>query len=180
MQGNFCVIVTSNARLRVRLHGDVNAWRRRLLIVRYEAPSPKKIIPDFGVSLVREEGPGILNWCIAGLTMVLSDIDGSERGDVALTDRQRLIVDNLLAESESLRFFLLQRVQRAEGADLSVNEIVETYASFCPEKAWQALPITEVHASLPGLMLELFQVTKSHCLQRDGKSARGFFGVDFK
>ena len=36
MQGNFCVIVTSNARLRVRLYGDVNAWRRRLLIVRYE------------------------------------------------------------------------------------------------------------------------------------------------
>ena len=180
MQGNFCVIITSNARLRVRLHGDVNAWRRRLLIVRYEAPSPRKIIPDFGASLVREEGPGILNWCIAGLGMVLCDIDGSDRGDIALTDRQRQIVDSLLAESESLRFFLQERAERTEGADLSVNEIVEAYASFCPEKSWQALPITEVHTSLPGLMLELFQVTKSHSLQRSGKSARGFFGVDFK
>ena len=146
MQGNFCVIVTSNARLRVRLCGDVAAWRRRLLIVRYEAPAPKKIIPDFGALLAREEGPGILNWCIAGLDMVLRDIDASSNGDIALTDRQRQIVDSLLAESDSLRFFLLECVERAEGADLSVNEIVEAYAAFCPEKGWRAMPITEVHA----------------------------------
>ena len=144
MQGNFCVIVTSNARLRVRLSGDVGAWRRRLLIVRYEAPPPKKIIPDFGALLAREEGPGILNWCIAGLDMVLRDIDASSNGDIALTDRQTQIVDSLLAESDSLRFFLLDRVERAEGADLSVNEIVEAYAAFCPEKGWRAMPITEV------------------------------------
>ena len=180
MQGNFCVIVTSNARLRVRLCGDVGAWRRRLLIVRYEAPAPKKIIPDFGALLAREEGPGILNWSIAGLDMVLRDIDASSNGDIALTDRQTQIVDSLLAESDSLRFFLLDRVERAEGSDLSVNEIVEAYAAFCPEKGWRPMPITEVHDSLEGLMLELFRVTKSHSIKRDGKSVRGFFGVAFK
>src|SRR4026208_839995 len=52
-QGNFCVIVTSNTRLRVRLCGDVGAWRRRLLIIRYEGPKPKKKIPDFGEKLAR-------------------------------------------------------------------------------------------------------------------------------
>jgi len=180
MQGNFCVIVTSNARLRVRLYGDVNAWRRRLLIVRYEAPPPKKIIPDFGALLVREEGPGILNWCIAGLALVLEDIDSSNNGDIAITERQRNIVDSLLAESDSLRFFLRERVERAGGVDLSVSEIVEAYAAFCPDMGWQPLPITDVHASLEGLMLELFQVAKSHSVKRDGKSLRGFFGVAFK
>ena len=180
MQGNFCVIVTSNARLRVRLCGDINAWRRRVLIVRFEAPAPKKIIPDFGALLVREEGPGILNWCIAGSGMVLDDIDASSNGDIALTDRQTQIVDSLLAESDSLRFFLLDRVERSEGSDLSVNEVVEEYAAFCPEKGWRAMPITEVHGSLAGLMLELFRVTKSHSIKRDGKPVRGFFGVNLK
>jgi len=180
MQGKFCVIVTSNARLRVRLYGDVAAWRRRLLIVRYEAPAPKKIIPDFGALLAREEGPGILNWSVAGLDMVLRDIDASSNGDIALTDRQTRIVDSLLAESDSLRFFLMDRVERSEGSDLSVNEIVEEYAAFCPEKGWRAMPITEVQDSLAGLMLELFRVTKSHSIKRDGKSVRGFFGVTFK
>ena len=82
-----------------------------------------------------------------------------------LTERQRTIIDSLLAESDSLRLFLQEAVAKGEGADVSVNEIVEAYAAFCPEKGWNPLPITEIHRSLEGLMLELFQVTKSHCTQ---------------
>src|SRR5262249_45473512 len=133
-----------------------------------------------GALLAREEGPGILNWCIAGLDMVLRDIDASSNGDIQLTDRQRQIVDSLLAESDSLRFFLREHVECAEDADLSVSEIVEAYAAFCPEMGWKPLPITEVHGSLEALMLELFQVAKSHSVKRGGKSVRGFFGVCLK
>jgi len=46
--------------------------------------------------------------------------------------------------------------------------------------SWRPLAITEVHASLEALMLELFQVAKSHSIKRDGKSVRGFFGVALK
>jgi phage/plasmid-associated DNA primase len=179
-QGNFCVLITSNSRLRVLLFGDIAAWRRRLLIVRYEAPAPKKKIPDFGERLVREEGSGILNWFLAGLDLVLKDVDQREDGDIALSDRQKKIVDSLLEESDSLRVFLRKRVERAEGVNLSVDEIVETYADFCAERGWQALPITDVRSSLEALMLEHFRVTKSHSIQRDGKSARGFSRVAFK
>jgi len=42
LQGTFNALITSNARLRVRLQGDVGAWGRRLNIVRYEAPPPAK------------------------------------------------------------------------------------------------------------------------------------------
>src|SRR5215470_5252672 len=106
----------------------------------------KKKIPDFGESLVREEGAGILNFFIAGLGMLLRDIDAT--GDIVLTERQTGIVDSLLAESDSLRFFLKEHVQRDDDADLSVKEIVEEYAAFCPEQGWNPLPITEVHRTL--------------------------------
>ena len=79
---------------------------------------PKKKIPDFGALLVREEGPGLLNWFVAGADMILRDIDQSPDGDIVLTERQKGIVDSLLAESDSLRFFLRDRVERAEDADL--------------------------------------------------------------
>jgi putative DNA primase/helicase len=177
-QGNFGVIVTSNTRLRIRLCGDAGAWRRRLLIVRYEGPPPPKKIPDFGEKLAREEGAGILNFAIAGLGMLLKDID--DAGEIALSPRQLKIVDNLLAESDSLRLFLKESLEATEEWDLSVAEIVEAYAAFCPERGWTPLPITEVHRSLEGLMLDLFHVTKSHCIKRDGRSVRGFFGVRFK
>ena len=112
--------------------------------------------------------------------MVLRDIDASSNGDIALTDRQRQIVDSLLAESDSLRFFLRECIERDEDADLSVNEIVEAYADFCPDMGWRAMPITEVHDSLAGPMLDLFRVTKSNSIKRDGKWVRNFFGVSLK
>jgi putative DNA primase/helicase len=178
VQGNFCIVITSNSRLRVRLQGDVGAWRRRTRIVRYEGPKPAKKIPNFGAKLVRDEGPGILNFFIAGLGVLLEDIRVT--GDIVLTDRQRGIVDSLLAESDSLRFFLKDHVERSDYLDLSVNEIVERYAQYCPEQGWMPLPITEVHRSLEGLMLELFHVGKAHDVKREGRSVRGFSRVTFK
>ena len=58
--GHFNVLITSNSRLRLLLEGDAGAWRRRLLVVRYEKPPPTKRILDFDHVLLREEGSGIL------------------------------------------------------------------------------------------------------------------------
>ena len=179
VQGTFCVLITSNARLRVRLEGDLSAWRRRLLIVRYEAPAPAKKIPDFGKLLIDTEGPGILNWAMQGLRALLDDV--ALTGDIALTERQIGTVDSLLAESDSLRNFLIECVEQAPDSDLTVSEIVEAYAQYCPGRRWKAMPITVVHDQLEGLMLELFGTAKSNSLERNGKKAhRGFRRVRFK
>jgi phage/plasmid-associated DNA primase len=178
VQGNFNVLVTSNARLHVRLQGDVGAWRRRLSIVRYEAPPPSRKIHDFGAHLVKTEGSGILNWALLGAQKVLSEIP-DVGGDLVLTERQRDIVDSLLAESDSLRHFLQDRLIADTYGDVTTSEVVEAYAAYCPERKWHALPITEVQNKLEELMLEFFGVTKRHDIQRDGKSLRGFSGVKF-
>lgn len=176
MQGNFNVLITSNARLKVRLQGDVSAWKRRLNIVRYESPPPQKKIHDFGAHLVKTEGSGILNWALLGAQKVLSEIpDGG--GDFLMTGRQHDVVGSLLAESDSLRHFLRERVAANSYEDLTTTEIVEAYAAYCPEKKWQPLPITEIQAKLEGLMLEMFGVSKSHSIKRNEKSQRGFNGV---
>jgi P4 family phage/plasmid primase-like protien len=176
VQGNFNVIITSNARLKVRLQGDVGAWKRRITIVRYEAPPPKKRIPDFGAVLVREEGSGILNWALLGAQKLLTEIP-DEGGDFTLTPRQRNVVDSLLAESDSLRHFLQARVQVDGYGDVATSELIEAYAAYCPEHRWQPLPITEVQRQLEGLMLEIFGVSKTHGVEREGKGQRGFRGV---
>ena len=179
LQGNFAVLITSNSRLRVRLEGDLSAWRRRLLIVRYEAPPPAKKIPDFGQHLVETEGPGILRWALEGLGALFNDI--AEIGDVRLTERQQQIVDSLLAESDSLRHFLMDCVEQDEPFDLTVAELVEAYAEYCPSKHWKAMPITQVYDQLEGLMLELFGTVRAGSIERDGRrSNRGFRRVRFK
>ena len=159
-QGKFCVIVTSNSRLRIRLEGDIGAWKRRLLIVRYEAPPPKKKIDDFGSVLIRTEGSGILNWALHGLGLVLKDVE--IHGDIQLTQDQIGVVDSLLAESESLRHFLIECIETSDDCALAVFEIVAAYSEFCPGKSWSALPLPTIHAQLEALMLELFKSSKNH------------------
>ena len=178
LQGNFSVVITSNSRLQVRLDGDIGAWRRRLFIVRFEGPVPKKKIPDFAGVLITEEGSGILNWALCGLQMVLEDI--RIHGDIQLTDAQSGVVDALLAESDSLRHFLNDCVVSDENSDLTVSEIEEAYAEYCPQKKWNPKPITIIRKELEGLMLELFQTTKSNSISRGSKDAKGFRKVRLK
>ncbi len=178
MQGNYCILITSNSRLRVRLDGDIGAWKRRLLIVPYENHPPKKKIRHFAELLIKEEGSGILNWALAGLSMVLNDI--AEIGDINLSPAQESIVDALLGESDSLRHFLIDKIEKDGNSDLTTNEIVEAYAEYCPTKGWNAKPITIVYKELEGLMLELFATAKAQSIERSGKPFRGFRRVGFK
>ena len=178
VQGNFCVLITSNSRLHVRLDGDTGAWKRRLLIIRFEGPKPVKKIPDFDKILIRDEGSGILNWCLQGLKMLLDDIENL--GDINLTLHQAGVVEGLLAESDSLSHFLIDCVQKSEQDELSSTEIIEKYAEYCPKMGWNPKPITIIQRELEGLMLSLFGTAKSHGIQRDGKTNRGFRHVSFK
>ena len=171
-QGKFNILMTSNCRLKVKLQGDVGAWRRRMLIVRYESPPPKVKIPNFGELLIREEGPGILNWALHGLHMLLRDI--KETGDIRLTPRQAGVVDSLLAESDSLRFFLRECVELEKGSDLTVSEIIQAYAHYCPERGWDPLPASKINNELPSLMIDMFQSVRCNDCSRNGKAARGF------
>ena len=178
IEGTYCVVITSNSRLRVKLEGDADAWRRRLLIVRYETPPVAKKIPDFGQYLIQNEGSGILNWALAGLVDLLRDIAAT--GDIALTPRQRGIVDALLSESDSLGYYLRERVEKDASGDLTVEEIVTGYLQHCPGKGWVPLPTTLIQRRLEERMLELFQTGKSNSIDRGGVCCRGFRNVRFK
>jgi len=179
MFGTFNMVMTCNSRLRIRLESDSGAWRRRLLIVRYEQPPPAKRLLDFHVTLLRDEGSGILRWALAGFVKLQAEF--AERGDFALTDGQRGRIDSLLAESDSLRLFVKQRLVRHEGfaaghqCDVTTGEISQAYAEFCADHGWNVLPTAVVERTLPDIMLDVFHVTKSHSIERDGKkSNRGW------
>jgi P4 family phage/plasmid primase-like protien len=173
MFGTFNMVMTCNSRLRIRMEGDVGAWRRRLLIVRYENPPPAKRILDFHVPLLREEGSGILRWALAGFVKLQTEF--AELGDFKLTDGQRGRIDSLLAESDSLRLFVKERITRHEYGDVTATEISQAYSEYCADNGWNALPTAVIERTLPDIMLDTFHVTRSHSIERDGKkSNRGW------
>ena len=179
MFGTFNIVVTCNSRLRLRLEGDAGAWRRRLLVVRYEKPAPAKRVLDFDHVLLRDEGSGILRWALAGFVKLQTEF--AETGDFALTEAQHGRVDSLLAESDSLRLFVQASLERHEHENVTSAEISQAYAEFCADKGWNALSSAVVERTLPDLILEMFHVTKSHSIERDGKkSNRGWRRVRLK
>jgi P4 family phage/plasmid primase-like protien len=175
IKGNFNIVISCNTRLKVLLEGDIGAWKRRLLIVRYDKAPPTKPIPDFDVQLVEEEGSGILNWALEGLEIAFTDID--ETGTLLLSREQERRIDALLSESESVRHFAQGCLIADPNGDVTSDEAVTAYAEYCSDRSWNPLPITTVQQQLPDLMLELFRSAKSHGVQRDGKSQRGWKGV---
>src|SRR5205823_10071379 len=51
----FNVIVTCNSRLTVHLEGDVEAWRRRLVMIEYHKPKPEQVIADLDRQILQRE-----------------------------------------------------------------------------------------------------------------------------
>ncbi|MGC9451675.1 MAG: phage/plasmid primase, P4 family [Oceanipulchritudo sp.] len=178
IRGNFDVAITANSRLHVRLDGDADAWRRRLMVIRYERPKPKERIADFGQKLLQEEGPGILNWMIQGAIRYLEEI--GELGDFRMTDNQRQRVDDLLAESDSVRAFLRTCLEPTVMGDLSTEELIRAYREFCDQKGWDAQSQKQVERTLPDLMMEAFGIVRSHKIERFGRSLRGYAGIQLR
>jgi phage/plasmid-associated DNA primase len=185
VHGIFNLLVTSNARLRILLEGDRSAWERRVFIIRYDTPYTGKRIFEIEKHLLKIEAPGILNWCIDGLRLLFQDY--AQAGDIILTADQKARVDTLLSESDSLRIFVSNSIVKApdpmtngSNYSLTIEEIVNEYIDDCVnDKHWTPVPADHAEKRVPNLMLELFGVTKSHSVPRNGKAKRGFYSVRF-
>lgn len=172
IKGEFGVAVSCNSRLRVKLDGDVDAWRRRLLIIRYEKLKPKERILDFAEKLLTEEASGILHWMVDGAIMHLGECD--TMGEYRLTEAQEDRVDQFLAESDSIRHFVIDRIEEAPDCDLTTTEIVSAYFDYCVESGWVAFSSREVEMALPDMMLELFHSARSAHIQRPSGRQKGY------
>src|SRR5262245_18090112 len=93
LRGDFHVLFTCNTRLQVRLDGDTDAWRRRLLLIEYSRPKPTQPIRDFADRLMEAEAPGILYWMLTGAIRHLAELE--EYGDYQLTGAQQARIENL-------------------------------------------------------------------------------------
>jgi P4 family phage/plasmid primase-like protien len=128
----FNMIVTSNSRLTVFLEGDADAWRRRLVIVRYERGKPPVPIPNFAETIISEEGSGVLNFMLDGLEALRRD-----KWKLHLSDRQQARVDDLLLESDSHREFVrncLEKDSLAPG--MTKAEVFTAYVEYCERREW--------------------------------------------
>ncbi|MEI8341504.1 MAG: phage/plasmid primase, P4 family [Verrucomicrobiota bacterium] len=178
IRGNFNVLITCNKRLSVRLSGDVSAWRRRLRILAFKEPAKgRKTIVNLDKLIIDKEGSGILNWAIVGAAQVLADKRAHRVRELSPGQHQRL--ETLLGQSDSVRHFLEERVERRHGESLEKNDILEAYADYCGEKSWEPLPDLAARKELNNRMLELFGSVERKSAG-SSHNQRGYSNVAFK
>lgn len=175
--GDFNVWLSSNSRLKVKMDGDADAYRRRLVIIQYDRPPPPRPDPQFLEKLMASEASGILNWMIAGAILLLRDI--AEAGGLVMTPAQKERVDSLLSESDSVREFCRKGLAPVEGAgtDITTGELVAAYVAFCEHRAWNPLPTASVEKALPDILLEVHRMARRNDIAREGKAQRGYRGL---
>ena len=79
-------------------------------------------------------------------------------------------MDHLLAESESVRYFVNERVLRVRGgAGLSTEELV-AYIDYCDDRNWRPYGIKQAERALPDLMMSIHGVH----IERNKKRVRGY------
>jgi P4 family phage/plasmid primase-like protien len=175
MRGDFNALITCNSRLRVRLEGDADAWRRRLMVIEYNKPKPTHRIANFADVLLKQEAEGILLWMVQGARAHSAELQSN--GDFVLTKKQQERVETLLAESDSLREFVRTCVVPAENSEsVTVEELGHAYAAFCAAYDYHALNTVAVEKQIGDLMLEIHDATKRHDLKKDWGCQRGFKG----
>lgn len=177
LRGDFNLGITCNADLNIRLEGDLGAWRRRMIVIRYEKEAPAVRISGFKDTLLAEEGPGILKWMVDGARALLKEL--AEIGDYRLTETQKERVEELLAQSDSIRHFVERCVVTSATNALSNHDLRNAYLKFCERKGWLPMPASEVATQLPEAMLEKHRVRMRHDLG-EHKSIRGYNGVALK
>jgi putative DNA primase/helicase len=177
--GDFDTIVTCNERLLVHLEGDtdVEAWRRRLMVFEFLNVIPgEKRVANYAQILFAEEGAGILHKAVAGAMDHLAELKAC--GNFAETDEQRDRVDHLLAESESVRYFVAERIQRVSGGPgLSTEELVTAYMDYCDDRNWRPYGIKEAERALPDLIMSVHGVHVGANITRNKKRVRGYPNV---
>jgi|GEM_PF-5419284 len=176
--GDFGMLITSNDRLKLRLSGDADAWRRRMMLVRYERPPVRKRVPGLARQLVRKEGQGILTWMVAGAVKAVKDIE--TQGYLILNRRQQQMADTVIFESDGLRVFVQECLERRKGWDVTTEELKSAYVRFCEKNGWSANSGRHVERQLPDLILSEYNVHKSNSLKRDEHCARGFRNLSLR
>jgi P4 family phage/plasmid primase-like protien len=173
IRGEFNSIITSNSRLCVRLDGDAAAWRRRILIIDFDQKPVEKRIPFFAARLLEEEGSGILRWMIDGAVAMLDDL--ARFGAVQLSQQQTKRIEDLLAESDSIRAFVRDCIVPGDSlSTITVTELTAAYFDYCDSRGWEARSRHRFETAAADVMMEIHRASKRNDIRRDEKNQRGY------
>jgi phage/plasmid-associated DNA primase len=186
LNGPFNILINSNADLLVELQGDADAWQRRLVVLNFnptevlkrrKMPKPKPIT-DLARELFTDEGPAILNWMLAGAWNITQAINQHQSFPMTAAQQQR--TTDLLADSDPIKKFIDETMEKAPGSDLSTAAIYAQYDKYCDEKVLNALEYKVFTRQIKSVIFRALESKHDEVTDSKGKRAKGYRNVRFK
>lgn len=177
MKGDFNVLINCNSTPRIGLDGDCAAWGRRLIIVRFAHPMATPPQPGFAKRIVEREASGIINWSIRGYYRLWEDIHAT--GSICLSAAQRERVEDAINASDSLKYFLENRVRPRRQTTITTAELANAYRQLCYSRGWQPVGTRDFECKLEDAVIRAFGISKSHDIRRGTHNIHnGFRGIE--
>ena len=183
INGTYNVFIVGNSTpiLRFESREDQSAWYRRLRWVKCKDYTPPTRISDFAGELIREEGPGILNWALEGAKKII--LSGSS--SLPYTPLQTARLDYLFSFSDPLGFFLAAKVEAKREMTITGEELFAAFVEFSLAMEWQPWTQREFQKQIADAMLRRFRCPLRRDVPRrcaNGKMTNrsGFFHVMFR
>jgi len=129
LKGPFNITITSNTDLYIQLHGDADAWQRRLLILKFIKKAGRKIIPDFADKIFNEESSKVLNWMIQGAIRARAILDKKNEFSQSAVQAER--VNALLRLSDTIKAFVSEELQSDPLGAISTDTLYQKYENYC-------------------------------------------------
>ena len=170
--GNFNIIIVSNSSLQLKLDNDMEAWRRRLLWIKYSGKPQKNPIADFDKILIEEEGSGILNWALAGAEKLLT-----AGGKIQPPQEQVERINDLLNGADPLNTFVKKQLEKTDDVSMTTEEIWNYFNNYCQNNELQKCAKSVFQHRLPELIEQMFGIRCQHNIIRKGKAKRGYSGI---
>ena len=173
--GNFNIIITSNSLLRIEFADDVEAWRRRILLISYENPPPAERITNLDQILLAEEGSGILNLALEGAAQLLK-----AGGVITKSTEQQARVAMLMKSSRPFDVFGKLYIHPTLDASITTEEAVSCFTKFCDKMKWPLVSERKAQLLFNEWMRTTFGAVLRTDIKRNNHNKRGYSGYQIK
>ena len=173
--GYFTVIMTSNESIRLDFTSNGQEWRDRLLPILFKHSIPvEKQDRNLVERLLRDEGPGILNWLLEGAQRVRSN-----DWIIHLTPEQQAIRDRLIeAGSNSIELFIRLFVKKDTTEDFTSSDAYKLYCRAVHNNGLEYYPESLFYKRFAQVIAEKYSIVPTNTvLDAKGKQVRGYRGL---
>ena len=173
--GYFTVIMTSNESIRLDFTSNGQEWRDRLLPILFKHSIPvEKQDRNLVEKLLRDEGPGILNWLLEGAQRVRSN-----DWIIHLTPEQQAVRDRLIeAGSNSIELFIRHFVKVDPTEDFTSSDAYKLYCRAVHDNGLEYYPESLFYKRFAQVIAEKYSIVPTNTvLDAKGKQVRGYRGL---